>query len=170
VRLVWRDQGFSGSRHNGIFSKPFRFGGAGHATCIIWKAAIVKQDTVLFVDDEESLLKSIKRLVADQLFNSLFASSGQKALELLEQHAVQVIVIDMRMPEMSGLELLRTVKIKYPKTIRMVLSGYLPVAMDSNDVFMYIVKPWKTDQELLSAITLGLKHYHFGVLPPEEPK
>jgi DNA-binding NtrC family response regulator len=127
----------------------------------------VKQDTVLFVDDEESLLKSIQRIVIDQPFNALFAASGHKALELLGQQPVQLIVIDMRMPEMSGLDLLHTVRKKYPHIIRMVLSGYLPAAMDSDDVFMYIMKPWKADQELLSAVTLGLKHYHLADLSPD---
>ncbi|MHC4735311.1 MAG: response regulator [Planctomycetota bacterium] len=80
----------------------------------------MEKRTVLFVDDEEKILRSLKRGLMDEPYESLFANSGQEALEILKQKEVHVLVTDMRMPEMSGLDLLRIVKKEYPHIIRMV--------------------------------------------------
>ena len=80
--------------------------------------------TVLFVDDEEKVLASLKRGLLDEPYEKLFATSGKEAIELLKQNEVHVIVTDMKMPEMTGLELLRIVKREYPHIVRVVLSGY----------------------------------------------
>jgi len=58
--------------------------------------------TVLFVDDEERLLNSLKRGLIDEAYKCLFANSGPEALKVLETNKVHVIVTDMRMPEMNG--------------------------------------------------------------------
>ena len=79
--------------------------------------------TVLFVDDEERILNSLRRSLMDEPYETLFANSGSQALEILEQEHVHVIVSDLCMPEMGGLELLRIVKDGYPHIIRLVLSG-----------------------------------------------
>jgi YesN/AraC family two-component response regulator len=70
------------------------------------------------VDDEEKILRSLKRGLLDEPYNSLFAESGKEALEILEQNEVHVLVTDMRMPEMSGLGLLRIVKKEYPHIVQ----------------------------------------------------
>ena len=88
----------------------------------------MKKRTVLFVDDEEKVLASLRRGLLDEPYDALFANSGEQALEVLQQNPVDVIVTDMRMPEMNGLELLRMVKEKHPHVIRMVLSGYTQVS------------------------------------------
>ena len=63
----------------------------------------MEKRTVLFVDDEEKILKSLKRGLIDEPYRTLFADSGKEALEILGQQEVQVVVTDMRMPEMNGL-------------------------------------------------------------------
>ena len=122
--------------------------------------------SVLFVDDEERILRSIKRIVFNKPFKSLFAAGGPQAIELLEKHPnpVQVVVTDMRMPEMSGLELLKVIKVQYPQMVRIVLSGYthittLLTAINQGEIFRYIMKPWETEQELLNAINEGFEQY-----------
>ena len=75
----------------------------------------MKKKTVLFVDDEQMILNSLERGLLDEPYNKLFATSAKQALEIMEQNEVHVLVTDMRMPETSGLELLRITKQKFPK-------------------------------------------------------
>ena len=126
----------------------------------------MEKKTVLFVDDEEKILASLKRGLLDEPYKTLFASSGKKALEILQQNQVHVIVTDMRMPEMSGLELLRTVKEEYPNVIRMVLSGYTQVstlltAINQGEIFRFITKPWKLEEEFKPAVRDAVEYYDF---------
>ncbi|MHC4583367.1 MAG: response regulator [Planctomycetota bacterium] len=72
------------------------------------KKQIVEKRIVLFVDDDEATLRSLERGLLDESYNKLFVKSSTEALEILKQKKVHVIVTDMCMPEMNGLELLRT--------------------------------------------------------------
>jgi signal transduction histidine kinase len=123
--------------------------------------------TVLFVDDETRVLKSIKRGLIGEPYDCLFALSGMKALEIMASRPVQVIITDMRMPEMTGLELLREVRRLYPETIRMVLSGYAQTntvlaAVNEGYVYRYITKPWKLDEDLRAGIEDALEVYRLN--------
>ena len=123
-----------------------------------------KKPTVLFVDDEDRILKSLKRGLLDEPYGKIFALSGKEALELLEKRQVQVIVTDMRMPEMNGLELLKIVKEKYPDIVRVVLSGYTQIttlltAINQGEIYKYITKPWKLEEEFKPSIHEALEHY-----------
>ncbi|MBC8391993.1 MAG: response regulator [Deltaproteobacteria bacterium] len=121
--------------------------------------------TVLFVDDEINILKSIKRITFNQPFKSLFANSGAEALEIADKNSdITVLITDMRMPKMTGLELLKEFKGKHPKAVRIVLSGYshittLLTAINQGEIFRYILKPWENDAELLDAINAAFEHY-----------
>ena len=126
----------------------------------------MEKRTVLFVDDEEKVLTSLKRGLLDEPYNSLFADSGQKALEILQQNEVHVLVTDMRMPEMSGLELLRVVKEEYPCIVRMVLSGYTQIstlltAINQGEIYKYITKPWKLEEEFKPSVRQAIEYYDF---------
>ena len=93
---------------------------------------------------------------------------GKKALEILEQSQVQVIVTDMRMPEMGGLKLLRAVKKEYPHIIRMVLSGYADIdtllaAINQGEIFRFIAKPWKSNEELKTIIRQAIEYYDLHI-------
>jgi DNA-binding NtrC family response regulator len=124
----------------------------------------MESKTVLFVDDEERLLSSLKRGLIDESYKCLFANSGAQALELLSKNTVQVIVTDMRMPEMNGLELLCKVREKYPDIIRIVLSGYTQIttlltAINEGHIYKYITKPWKLEEEFKPQIRAALEYY-----------
>lgn len=82
--------------------------------------------TVLFVDDEPQILEGLQHRLHRQRkrWKMLFAQSGNAALEMLAQEPVDVIVTDMRMPQMDGASLLREVKDRYPRVVRIVLSGH----------------------------------------------
>ena len=75
---------------------------------------VAKKKTVLFVDDDEWILRSLKRGLLDESYDKLYAKNGKEALEILKRNKVHVIVTDMCMPEMTGLELLRIARKEYP--------------------------------------------------------
>ncbi|MBL7152329.1 MAG: response regulator [Phycisphaerae bacterium] len=119
---------------------------------------------VLFVDDEEKMLKSIKRALVDEPYETLFATSGKQALEILEREEVHVIIADICMPEMRGLELLEITKEEYPHVIRLVLSGFTAIptlltAINYGQIWKYISKPLKSNEELKAIIRQALEYY-----------
>ena len=62
--------------------------------------------SILCVDDEKNILNSLRRLLRQENYNLLTASSGAEGLKLLEETHVQLVISDQRMPEMSGVEFL----------------------------------------------------------------
>src|SRR5215470_16861493 len=81
---------------------------------------------ILFVDDEPKVLEGLQRMLRPHRgrWEMEFAASGAEALAMLEAGPFDVIVTDMRMPEMDGARLLEIVQKQYPSVVRMVLSGY----------------------------------------------
>ena len=117
---------------------------------------------VLFVDDEANVLNAIRRAVQEEDYEALFAKSGKEALALLEAGNIAVLVTDMRMPEMDGLQLLKLAKEQFPATVRMVLSGYTQLSqvlatVNHADVFSFITKPW--DDDFSRFIYRALEYY-----------
>ncbi len=126
---------------------------------------MTKKRTVLFIDDNQSVLASLERGLMDEPYRTLFARSGDEALEILKDKEVHVIVTDMRMPGMSGLELLKIVKKEYPRIIRLVLSGYAQIttlltAVNQGEIFKYITKPWKLEEEFKSVVRQAIDYYN----------
>ncbi len=129
------------------------------------KKKIVEKRTVLFVDDDEAILQSLERGLLDEPYNKLFVKSCKEALELLKREEVHVIVTDMRMPEMTGLELLRIIKKECPHIIGMVLSGYeqdtaLQTAAEQREIFRLIRKPWKLGGSFERYVRRAIDHYN----------
>ena len=103
---------------------------------------------ILFVDDESQILRSITRLFMDTEYEVLTAGSGAEALDILEVEQVDVIVSDMKMPKMTGYELLNEVKKRFPNIVRIILSGFSDErivfdALQKNIAKLYILKPWE---------------------------
>lgn len=118
---------------------------------------------VLLVDDEISILKALKRQLRGNNYQIMTTTSPREALELLALHPVKVIVSDVRMPEMSGIELLRRVKKLHPTVSRIILSGYTEIesvtaAINEVAVFKFLIKPWD-DQLLNEQIEIALGFY-----------
>lgn len=105
---------------------------------------------VLFVDDEQSILDGMRRMLRRDRteIEASFVPSGIEALELLAQREFDVVVSDMRMPYMSGLELLSVVKERHPTVVRIVLSGHAEREMMLKAVgvaHQYLHKPCDAD-------------------------
>ncbi|KAF0179699.1 MAG: response regulator receiver [Nitrospirae bacterium] len=121
---------------------------------------------VLFVDDEENVLKSLKRLFLDEPFAILTAGSGQAGLEILKETPVAVIVSDQKMPAMIGAEFLAKSCEIQPDAVRMILTGYADVsaamdAINKGGAYRYITKPWN-DEDLVHAVRDALERYRLG--------
>ncbi len=117
---------------------------------------------IMIVDDEPANLRVLERLFRHD-YQVLTAESGADALNLLEQHDVALIITDQRMPEMSGIELLKRTAIIRPHMVRMILTGYtdmeaLVEAINSTQVYKYVTKPWSND-ELRLTVSRALEHY-----------
>lgn len=123
---------------------------------------------VLFVDDESNVLSAIRRAVQDEKYMPFFAGSGAEALTIMEDNEFSVIVTDMRMPVMDGLTLLKIVKEKYPRTVRVVLSGFtqlsqMLVTINQGEIFKFITKPWTASDELLPVIQQAIDYYNLQI-------
>lgn len=126
-------------------------------------AATRPERSLLLLDDEENVLRSLARLFRRDGYQILTASSVREAFDLLASNAVQVIVSDQRMPDMSGTEFLASVRGLYPDTIRMVLSGYTDLAtitqaINHGAIYRFLTKPWD-DDELREHIQAAFRAY-----------
>ncbi len=81
---------------------------------------------ILFVDDEPQVLKVLQMSLKSMghEWEMVFVESGEQALALMDQKPFDIIVSDMCMPGMTGAQLLNTVMLRHPQTIRLILSGY----------------------------------------------
>lgn len=121
-----------------------------------------RRRTLLLVDDEPNILAALKRLMRPAGYHILTAGSGQEGLEVLEKNEVDVIVSDQRMPGMTGVEFLRTVKTLYPETVRIVLSGFTELqsvtdAVNEGALYKFLTKPWD-DVQLREHIEKAFQH------------
>lgn len=112
--------------------------------------------TLLFIDDESSILASLRRLFRPHGYNILLAESGAAGLEILAREKVDLVVSDMRMPEMDGATLLKQVRQRWPHVIRILLTGYADItstiaAINEGEIYRYIAKPWD-DHEIITII------------------
>ena len=112
-------------------------------------------DKILIVDDEPSIIKSLMRVLRSDEYASyelLCAEGGAEALQLLQQHSIDLILCDQMMPGMSGVELLKQVRGEYPDLLTLMLTGSndIHTAMDAINeagVYKFILKPWN-DEDL----------------------
>ena len=119
------------------------------------------QFTLLFVDDEENVLSSLKRIFLEENYTILTATSAAKALEIMGEQPVQLVISDHRMPSMTGAEMLKRIKESWPETIRIMLTGYADVnsimgAVKDGAVYKFITKPWN-DEDLRLTVSLALQ-------------
>ena len=117
---------------------------------------------LLFVDDEERVV-NLLRMMFRGTYEVHTATSGQQALQLVAEHRFDVIVSDQRMPGMSGSELLAQVRVMYPKTVRMILSGYtgldsLTEAINRGEISRFLTKPWQ-NEEIIEAVRDAFRRY-----------
>ncbi len=102
------------------------------------------------MDDEISILNTLKRLLRNEEYQLLTASSAEEGLELLDSEKVDIVISDMRMPNIDGAEFLEQVKSRHPDIGRMIMSGFADLesvvkAINKGDINQFISKPWDND-------------------------
>lgn len=117
---------------------------------------------ILLVDDEESILSSLRRLLRGPSYELFVADSGLKALEIMQDQPIDLVISDARMPNMDGATLLSTIREQYPQTFRILLTGYADLdmiakAINEGQIYRYLSKPWD-DQELLLTVAQAVAH------------
>ena len=122
--------------------------------------------SLLLVDDEPNVIYALRRLLRPLGLNILEASGPLAALELLQSKAVDIVISDQRMPDMSGVEFLSIVKERVPDTTRILLTGHADLAtvidaVNKGSVYRFLTKPWE-DQDLMDTLrsVIALKDMH----------
>ncbi|MDO9067319.1 MAG: response regulator, partial [Deltaproteobacteria bacterium] len=118
-------------------------------------AVATEVSTLLFVDDEANILNSLKRLFRPLGYRILTAESGAAGLQVFEQNNIDLVISDMRMPEMNGAQFLERVRAKWPDVVRILLTGYADVtstiaAINKGEIYRYIAKPWDDNDIVLT--------------------
>ena len=104
---------------------------------------------VLIVEDEPALRLSYDRAFRPR-YDLAFASNGAEAMEQLELHRPEVAVLDMRLPDTDGIELLRRIRVKHPQLPVIITTAYLSIEPQLKVLDLphsgYIVKPFRLDE------------------------
>ncbi|CAN7474322.1 response regulator [Pseudoduganella sp. LjRoot289] len=115
-----------------------------------------RQACILCVDDDRNVLAALSRLLHRQGYRVLTAASGAAGLEALNREPVDLVISDMRMPEMDGTRFLILVQQRWPDTMRLLLTGFADYqairdAITHGEICRYIAKPWD-DGDILQAV------------------
>lgn len=118
--------------------------------------------TLLCVDDEQNILFALRRLFRHDGYRVLTAISGDAGIKLLESEQIDLVISDMRMPEMDGACFLEVVSSRWPDTPRILLTGHADItstieAINQGQIFRYISKPWD-DQDVRLIVRHALEH------------
>jgi DNA-binding NtrC family response regulator len=117
---------------------------------------------ILFVDDQNEILELLRKKMQKTSFEVEFASSGSEALEKLMKSDIDVLVTDIMMHGMNGLDLIDETQKMYPELVKIVLSGNTQVssiidAINEGHVYRYIIKPWKIDEDAIEILSKAVE-------------
>ncbi|MBX2809219.1 MAG: response regulator [Cellvibrionaceae bacterium] len=110
---------------------------------------------ILLVDDEKPILDALYRFCRQRKWQAIRANSGAEGLTQLDEQPVDIIISDMRMPNMDGAEFLKKAKDKMPRAVRILLTGYADMeavisAVNEAKIYNYLNKPW--DDNMLESV------------------
>jgi DNA-binding NtrC family response regulator len=118
--------------------------------------------SLLIVDDEASVRSALRRSLRGENYEVLEAGSGREAVDILKKRSVDVIVSDHAMPEMTGIELLKTARVLRPEALRIILTGQADLemavqAINEDAVYRILQKPWE-NFDLKVVLRLACRH------------
>jgi two-component system, probable response regulator PhcQ len=118
---------------------------------------------ILIVDDEQSVIKALKRSFLDDPYNVYSAISAAEALNILSENKIKVVISDEMMPGMSGADFLAKVSGCFPAVIRIMLTGHASLsaaikAINKGEIYRFFTKPWD-DFELRFAVKSAVERY-----------
>ena len=111
---------------------------------------------ILIIDDEEIVSTSCRRILEPEGYSVKTADNGRTGFTLLKNHTFDLVITDLMMPDMDGIEVLRKIRETWPDTEVIIMTGYgtvkTAVKAMKIGVFDYIEKPFNPE-DLLSLIT-----------------
>lgn len=118
---------------------------------------------VLVIDDEVNILNSLRRVFMGEKITMYTLSDPKETFEILKQKKIKVVLVDERMPYISGLELLKKIKELYPNIVRILFTGFSEMkvaeeAVNEAAIYRIITKPWN-DTDLKNIIQEAIKKY-----------
>jgi signal transduction histidine kinase len=117
-------------------------------------------DRILVIDDEQGLREGCRRVLSRYHFQVDLAATGREGLALFRQHHPDLVLLDVMMPDVSGIELMNTLRAEDPDLVCIIITGYATVelAVDAMKLGAYdfIAKPF-SDDNLLLAVEKGLE-------------
>jgi DNA-binding response OmpR family regulator len=120
---------------------------------------LTRAETILVVDDEVAVCVTLEDVLTREGYHCFSATDGQAALEIMEQDPIDLALLDLRMPKMSGLELMHIIHEKWPNTVIIVLTGHgtldSAVAALHNGASDYLLKP-STPEDIHASVRRGL--------------
>jgi DNA-binding NtrC family response regulator len=122
-----------------------------------------RKQLLLIVDDEPEMVSLIRRIVlAETKWDVMTALSAREALEIMSHNTVHVLLVDIKMPEISGLELLRTIKEKIIAPIVVIMTAYgvidNAVKAIKDGAYDFITKPFESER-LIITLKKAMEHY-----------
>lgn len=108
------------------------------------------KQVILIVDDEEGLREGLSKLLETEGYAALSAESGEQALKILQHAHIDLVLTDMRMPGMDGIELLKKIRKQHPDVGVIIITGYGQIesyieAMNFGAI-EYVSKPFKVNE------------------------
>ncbi len=121
-----------------------------------------RKHTLLVVDDEADVGDSVHDLLRRE-FKVLKARNAEEGMALMRSHEVHIIMTDQRMPKVSGVELLASIRAGHPQAVRMLFTGFADLdsiinAINQGHIFKFLKKPWQPD-ELEQAVREAAAEY-----------
>ena len=130
-----------------------------------------RKHTLLVIDDEPDVCDSVHDLLRRQ-YRVLKARCAEEGLKLMQEHEVHIIMTDQRMPQITGVDLLKCVRARHPRAVRMLFTGYADLeaviaAINQGHIYQFLRKPWQPE-ELQAAIREAAAEYDRLVEQAEE--
>lgn len=126
----------------------------------MWKSKKSQESAVLIVDDDEAVRTLLYEVVSSQGYRATAVESGERALEELKEHEFDLIFMDLVLPGLSGVEVLRQVKSSERQPVVTIITGYggTPIAMEAMSLgpTFFIRKPFEVN-DILSILSLTMR-------------
>ncbi len=121
-----------------------------------------KRHSILIVDDEDGVRNALRRALRKDPYDLHFAASGPEALEVLASRPIDMILSDHLMPGMTGLELLKIARNRWPHVMRLILTGHADLetaiaSINQGEIYRFLTKPWE-DMDLKVTLYLAFEH------------